>query len=150
MGKNTKILLGTVLAIVGLILVIKGFTATTQTMFGPMPSVSLPLVLVGFIAMISGGILSIWGFSQRHKVTIPMFTTDTVTGKKIVKTLGMVESRSNPLLGAALANSSAKKGLENEALKIGANAIVGIKTERQQHKSGVTYYMSGTAVVIED
>ncbi|MCL0036270.1 hypothetical protein M1N47_02435 [Dehalococcoidia bacterium] len=149
MGKNTKILLGTILVIGGLI-TITGLTATIQTPLGPMPGVNLPLVLVGFIAIISGGILSIWGFSQRQKVTIPMFTTDTVHGKKIVRTLAMVESHSDPMLGAALAHSSTKKGLENEALKIGANAIVGIKTERLEHKGEVSYYMSGTAVVIED
>jgi len=77
-------------------------------------------------------------------------TTDTIPGKKIVKTIGAVQARNNPLLGAMFAASNARKNIEKEANKLGANAIVGLQTNRETHGRQITYYLTGTAVIVED
>lgn len=87
---------------------------------------------------------------------IIVVTTDNITGKKIVKTIGEVAARNNPLLGVAFAKSSADKQLKKSAYKMGANAVVGLQSQREtirlKHsgKQQITYYLSGTAVVVED
>jgi uncharacterized protein YbjQ (UPF0145 family) len=82
--------------------------------------------------------------------TLLVVTTDTIPGKKITKTLGMVQARNNPLVGALFAASNAQKNLEKEATKLGANAIIGLQTQRQQNGRNIVYYLSGTAVFVED
>jgi len=89
-------------------------------------------------------------------------TTESIPGIKIVKLLGEVHARNNPFaLGLAPDMSeNAKKYLIKEAEKLGANAIVGFRTERQQYRSGVSrktrgkirfvYYSYGTAVIAEE
>ncbi len=136
MNKNVKILLGFAMAALGLLLIF----VTLNTL----------LIIVGAILTAVGGFLATWGFNERNQVKMPFYTTDTIPGKKIVKSLDAVQSQSNPLGGAGLAQSSAKKALEKEALKLGANAIVGYRTDRQQSKTQITYYMYGTAVIVED
>jgi uncharacterized protein YbjQ (UPF0145 family) len=70
-------------------------------------------------------------------------TTDTVPGKKVVKTIGVVEARrSHFVLNKA---KSAQKNLEKEAEKIGANAIIGFRIAKV---SGVAHAY-GTAVIVE-
>lgn len=77
-------------------------------------------------------------------------TTDTIPGKKIVKVLGEVHARNNPFAISLDPAENAKRYLEKEAEKLGANAIVGFRTERQERRRNVTYYAYGTAVVVED
>ena len=84
------------------------------------------------------------------ELDVMLVTSDTIPGKRIVKTLGAVQARNNPLLGPAVAEIDARKNLMKEAQKLGGNAVVGVRTERQSTKSGVTYYMYGTVVNIED
>ena len=77
-------------------------------------------------------------------------TTDTIPGKKIVKVLGAIQARNNPLAFTLDMAKNAQKYLEKEAEKRGANAIVGMRMERQQQRRRVTYFAYGTAVTIED
>lgn len=140
-----KTLMGVVLAILGIVLIF----------FIAPGTVDMSLMIVGWLAFIAGGILLTWGLYERQKKQIAeadvlVVTTEAVPGKKIVKTLGTVQARNNPFLGAALAEINARKNLVQEARKLGANAVVGVRTERQQHKEQITYYMYGTAVVLED
>jgi hypothetical protein len=96
--------------------------------------------VLGGIAVIAGAAISTIGFNENNKTTIPFFTTESVSGKTIVRSLGTVEAQSNPLAGPGVAQSSAKKTLEKEAIKMGANAIVGFRTERNESESNLTYY----------
>jgi uncharacterized protein YbjQ (UPF0145 family) len=77
-------------------------------------------------------------------------TTDEIPGKKIVKMFGEIHARNNPFAFTLDGAANAKKYLEKEAEKVGANAIVGVRTERQARKRTVTYYAYGTAVMVED
>ncbi len=77
-------------------------------------------------------------------------TMETIPGKKIIKVLGVINARNNPLGFSLNMAKNAQKYLEKEAEKLGANAIVGFKTERQQRRRRVTYYVYGTAVIVED
>ncbi len=144
-----KILVGIGLMIVGGVLFFLSFTTAS------FPSiVNAPLLIIGFIALAAGGILLTWGFHQRRtkeivESKVMVVTTDTIPGKRIVKTLGNVQAQNNPLLGAGVAEIDARRNLIKEAQKLGANAIVGLRSERRQHKSQITYYMYGTAVIVE-
>lgn len=89
-------------------------------------------------------------------------TTDTIPGMKIVKVLGEVHARNNPIGLSLDMAENAKKWLIKEAEKLGANAIVGFGTQRQQYQSGRglsrkaggfsrnVYYSHGTAVIVEE
>lgn len=87
-------------------------------------------------------------------------TTDSIAGKKIVKVLGEVHARNNPFGLGLDAAKNAKNYLIKEAEKLGANAIIGFQSQREQYRSGVSknhrgrirwvYYSIGTAVIIED
>ena len=88
-------------------------------------------------------------------------TTETIPGYKIVKVLGEVEARNNPFALALDMSKNAKEYLIKEAEKLGANAIVGFHTQREQYRSGrmgrkpragkirVVYYSQGTAVIVK-
>lgn len=139
-----KILFGVILVILGAVLI---FLVPTTG--------NISLMVVGVVGLIAGGILLTWGLYEWQKKQIAeadvlVVTTETVSGKKIVKTLGAIQARNNPLFGAALAEINARKNLVREARKLGANAVVGVRTERQQHRKQITYYLYGTAVVLED
>ncbi len=89
-------------------------------------------------------------------------TTDLIPGKKIVNVLGEVHARNNPLGLPLDVAENAKKHLIVQAEKLGANAIVGFRSERQQYRSGtslrykqtgkIRYFCHcyGTAVIIEN
>jgi len=77
-------------------------------------------------------------------------TTDTIPGKKVVKVFGEVHARNNPFAFSLDGAANAKKYLEKEAEKLGANAIVGVRTERQAQRRTITYYAYGTAVLMEE
>lgn len=70
-------------------------------------------------------------------------TTDTIAGKKVVKTLGAIDARCSMFVLNEV--KSAQKNLEKKADSMGANAIIGYKIEKV---SGVAHAF-GTAVVIE-
>ena len=77
--------------------------------------------------------------------------TDTIPGKKIVKAIGPVYTKP-PLFGLALFSPErAQKNLEEQAEKLGANAIVGLKVEAEQRRRGRVqkYRAYGTAVIVE-
>lgn len=75
-------------------------------------------------------------------------TTDTIPGKKIVKTLGIVHTKVGFL--AIISPEMAQGNLEKQAEKLGANAIVGLKIEAKQRRSHVQKYSAyGTAVIVE-
>ena len=66
-------------------------------------------------------------------------TTDTIVGKNIVTTLGLVEARCSMFV--LNEEESAKKNLVKKAEQMGANAIVGFRyIKRHAH---------GTAIVVE-
>ena len=77
-------------------------------------------------------------------------TTETIPGKKIVKVLGAVHARNNPFAITMDMAKNAQQYLEKEAEKLGANAIVGFRTERQQQRRTIAYFAYGTAVIVED
>jgi uncharacterized protein YbjQ (UPF0145 family) len=77
-------------------------------------------------------------------------STDTIPGKRIVKVLGAIQARNNPFAFTFNMAKNAQENLEKEARKLGANAIVGFRMERQQHRRRVTYFAYGTAVIVED
>ena len=77
-------------------------------------------------------------------------TTDTIPGKKIIKVLGAIQARNNPIAITLDMATNAKNYLEKEAQKMGANAIVGLRFERQQLRRRTTYFAYGTAVIVED
>ena len=154
---NKRTLIGIGILIVGVILFVAASRATYVDPFTGirMPSVSIPLLIIGLVAMIAGGWITWAGIHKARETEIKQLdiiavTTDTIAGKKIVKTLGAVQARNNPLLGVGVAEIDSRRNLMKEARKLGANAITGMKTERQQTKSGITYYMYGTAVIVED
>jgi len=70
-------------------------------------------------------------------------TTDTIPGKKIVKTIGAVDARCSMFVRNEV--KSAQSNLEKKTKKLGANAIVGFKVEKV---SGVAHAY-GTAVIAE-
>ena len=87
---------------------------------------------------------------------IKMFvsTTDTIPGYKIVKLLETIEARNNPFALTFNMAKNARQYLELHAEKLGANAIVGFASERNEsrRKSGrasITYYVHGTAAIVE-
>lgn len=87
---------------------------------------------------------------QKEGKGIIISTTDTIPGKKIVKMLGPIHARNNPFAITLDMAENTQIYLEKEAEKLGANAIVGMKIERQQHKKRTTYFAYGTAVIVED
>jgi uncharacterized protein YbjQ (UPF0145 family)/uncharacterized membrane protein len=154
---NKWTLAGIGISVVGMILLVGGFRATYVDPFTGMrmPTVNAPLVFIGIMVMFAGGWITVVGIHRARKKEIDesgivAVTTDTIPGKKIVKVLGSVQARNNPLLGPEVAEIDARRNLIKEALKLGANAIIGMKIERQQTKRHITYYMYGTAVIIED
>ena len=68
-----------------------------------------------------------------------------------MKTFGLVEARTGwSSTDDVLAERDARKNLMQEARRLGANAIVGLKSERRGKGSNTRYYMHGTAVTAED
>ena len=141
----------TILNIIGLLIVIFGFFSIAR--FG----------MEGLILVIIGVAIAFYG---RYKQTVEekeerqkkqkegkgiiISTTDTIPEKKIVKMLGSIQARNNPFAITLDMSENAQRNLEKEAEKIEANAIVGMKIERQQHKKSITYFAYGTAVIVED
>jgi uncharacterized protein YbjQ (UPF0145 family) len=66
-------------------------------------------------------------------------TTETIPGKKIVKSLGATEARCSMFVFNE--QESAKKNLAKKATELGANAIVGFRYDKR--------HAYGTAVVVE-
>lgn len=69
-------------------------------------------------------------------------TTNDIPGKKISKTIGMVEIRGHVTRGKTHAHRKLKKA----AYKKGANAVVGV----QSTHVGENRIFTGTAVIVED
>ena len=87
---------------------------------------------------------------QKEGKGILVSTTDTILGKKIVKMLGPIQARNNPFSFTLDIAGNAQEYLEKEAERLGANAIVGMKIERQREKKHTAYFAYGTAVIVED
>ena len=76
-------------------------------------------------------------------------TIDTIPRKKNVDMLGMVEVKSG--IFALNTEKDAKNKLEKKAEQLGANAIVGYRSEKVYSPFRPDYVRSyGTAVVVED
>jgi uncharacterized protein YbjQ (UPF0145 family) len=69
-------------------------------------------------------------------------TTNDIPGKKIAKTIGMVEIRGHMVRGKTHAHNKLRK----VAYKKGANAVIGV----QSNQVGENRIFTGTAVIIED
>lgn len=153
MTKST--LLGIVILIVGLMLLTRGYFGHSQSL------------VAGGIAFLLGAAIAVGGYvsgvqEKRQKeikeLDVMVVTTDTIPGKKIVRVLGLVHARNSALLSYRMAGrwleqateSDTRRNLLKEARALGANAIVGVKTERHEERGDVTYYMYGTAVIAED
>jgi len=117
-----------------------------------------PLSVLGLIGLAVGGYFVYAGhMKERQKevqeLGVIIVTTDSIPGKKIVKTHGLVQASSGLQTGGgadSIAEIDARRDLMKEARRLGANAVIGMKTTRQLEGGGVTYNMYGTAVVAED
>lgn len=81
-------------------------------------------------------------------------TTDTIPGYKVVKLLGAIEARNNPLAFTFDMAKNARQYLEKRAEELGANAIIGFASERNESRTrrgraSITYYVHGTAAIVE-
>jgi uncharacterized protein YbjQ (UPF0145 family) len=72
---------------------------------------------------------------------------DTIPSKKIAKMLGSVEAKSGAFAFNIIRN--AKKNLEKEAEKLGANAIINYKYNLKRKYVGFENHATGDAVIIE-
>ena len=150
------------LTVVGIIVLVAGLMLLMRGCAGHGAS-----LVPGYFVVILGVAMAVAGYvtgvQQRRETEIKelgimVVTTDTIPGKKIVKTLGQVRARNSALLSHQMAGwsleqateSDARRNLMKEAQALGANAIVGAKTERHESKGDVTYYVYGTAVIAED
>lgn len=116
----------------------------------------LPLMIIGLVVTFLGGYFT-WTArikarqEEIKELDVITVTTDTIPGKRIVKTLGLVEAHTAwNATDDVLAEMDARKNLMREARRLGANAIVGLKSERRGKGSNTRYYMHGTAVTAED
>ena len=71
-------------------------------------------------------------------------TTDSIAGKKVVQTLGVIDARCSMFVSNE--SESAQKNLHKKAEAMGANAIIGYKVEKIE---GVAHAF-GTAVIVEE
>jgi uncharacterized protein YbjQ (UPF0145 family) len=162
-GSKLVFIIGTIISILGVIFAaVFPWTFQKEDPFmGPMGP-NTTFIWIGIPMVIIGGAIAFYGRykytkeeekerideSRRYEKLVS--TTDAIPGKKITKVLGEVHARNNPLATTLDGAENAKRNLEKEAKKLGANAIVGFRTERQQHKRNITYYAYGTAVIVED
>lgn len=156
---NTRILIGIVVCIIGLVLVVSGFRSTEVDPWlrVEVPTVNVPLVVIGIIGMIGGGLIIAVGAigagqkeeDEIRQLDIVLVTTDSIPGRRIVTTLGPVQARNKPALGPGVVGIDARKDLSQKARKLGANAIVGLRIEREDTEGGGAYFVSGTAVITE-
>lgn len=86
-------------------------------------------------------------------------TSDVIDGCRVKSYLGLIASRAF-MLDACLSNKkflddfqstvkSAETDLKKSACSIGANAVVGVKTEYFKNCGGTILVLTGTAVILE-
>jgi len=75
-------------------------------------------------------------------------TADTIPGNKIVKTLGLVTAKSGWIFSNR--EEDARNNLEKKAEQLGANAIIGYRSESVRSSFTPDYVRAyGTAVIVE-
>lgn len=75
-------------------------------------------------------------------------TTNTIEGKKIVKTINAIEAENG--FFAANKIDSARKNLEKKAEQLGANAIIGYRIDISPIPLYGGVHVYGTAVIVEE
>jgi uncharacterized protein YbjQ (UPF0145 family) len=93
--------------------------------------------------------------SESHRTDHLIFTTDSVQGKTITRTIGIVEGLSNGMFTEVKHGSlekllkEAKSHLAERALSSGGNAVVGVRYEVVGRDIEKTILIYGTAVHLE-